>query len=104
MLPGLLVGGIPPILANFVETGPLFQFKPLKPKGERINPVAGFKRIYNKKMLFDTFKNLLKLVVLGGVVVVFFFSLWPKLTTPMSPEGERVQEWFAGNAVALLFR
>ena len=102
--PVLLVGVVLAVLANLVQTGPIFSFHPLKPKGERINPVAGFKRVFNKKMLFEAFKSLLKLLVLGGVAVAFFFALWPQLLAPQSSDGALVQEWFGHNAVALLFR
>jgi flagellar biosynthesis protein FlhB len=104
MLPVLLVGAILAVLANFVQTGPIFTFKPLKPKGERINPVAGFKRIYNKRMLFELFKGLLKLVILGGVAVAFFFALWPQLPAAETPDTRLVQQWFGDHAVTLLFR
>jgi flagellar biosynthetic protein FlhB len=104
MLPVLAVGTILAILANFIQTGPVFTFKPLKPRGERINPVAGFKRIYSKKMLFDAFKSLLKLVILGAVAISFFFALWPQLPAAESQDTGLVQQWFAGNAVSLLFR
>lgn len=104
MAPVLLVGAVLAVLANIVQTGPIFSFKPLKPKGERINPVAGFKRIYNKKILFEAFKSLLKLLVLGGVAIAFFFALWPQLLVPQSTDAGRVQEWFGANVLALLFR
>lgn len=92
------------VLANFIQTGPVFSFAPLKPKGERINPVAGFKRIYNKKLVFDAFKSLLKLLILGGVAVMFFFALWPRLPAAETPDPGIVQGWFGSNAIALLFR
>ena len=79
LVPVFLVGAGLAIVANFVQTGPIFTFQPLKPKGERINPVAGFKRVFNKKMLFEAFKSLLKLFFLGGIVVAFFWALWPQL-------------------------
>ena len=104
MLPVLLVGVILAVLANFVQTGPIFTFKPLKPKGERINPIAGFKRIYNKKMLFEAFKGLLKLAILGGVTTTFFFALWPQLPAAETQDTGLVQQWFGHHAIALLFR
>ena len=104
MAPVLLVGVILAVLANLVQTGPIFSFKPLKPKGERLNPVAGFKRVFNKKMLFDAFKSVLKLLVLGGVAVAFFFTLWPQLLGAQSADSLLVQEWFGHNAITLLFR
>src|SRR5688572_866640 len=50
LAPVLVVGAVLAIVANLVQTGPIFTFQPLKPKGERINPVAGFKRVFSKKM------------------------------------------------------
>ncbi len=104
MAPVLVVGAVLAILANFVQTGPVFSFKALKPKGERINPIAGFKRIYSGKMLFEAAKGLLKLFVLGGIGVAFFFALWPKLQGAASADSTVVQAWFGANAIALLFR
>lgn len=104
MLPVLLVGVILAVLANFVQTGPIFTFKPLKPKGERLNPIAGFKRIYNQKMLFELFKGLLKLVILGGVAIAFFFGLWPQLPAAETQDTGLVQQWFGTHALTLLFR
>lgn len=104
LAPVLLVGAALAIVANLVQTGPIFSFKPLKPKGERINPVAGFKRVFNKKMLFEAAKSLLKLLFLGGVAVAFFFALWPQLLVPQSIDGALIEEWFGHHAVGLMFR
>jgi flagellar biosynthetic protein FlhB len=104
MLPVLLVGAGIAVIANIVQTGPIFTFKPLKPKGERINPVAGFKRIYSKKMLFEAFKSLLKLLVLGGVATAFFFATWPQLPGAQSVDVVAVGDWFGSHAIALMFR
>jgi flagellar biosynthesis protein FlhB len=104
MLPVFLVGTILAVLANFVQTGPIFTFKPLKPKGERVNPIAGFKRIYNQKMLFELFKGLLKLAILGGVAIAFFFALWPELPAAETQDTALVQQWFGNHAISLLFR
>ncbi|HYM33883.1 MAG TPA: EscU/YscU/HrcU family type III secretion system export apparatus switch protein, partial [Steroidobacteraceae bacterium] len=52
LLPFLVVGVVAAILANLVQTGPIFSVDPLKPKFERLNPAAGFKRVFNKRMLF----------------------------------------------------
>lgn len=42
--------------------------KPLKPKGSKINPINGLKRIFSKEKLFDLLKSLVKLVMIGYVV------------------------------------
>jgi len=104
MAPILAIAVVLAILANFVQTGPIFSFKPLKPKGERLNPVAGFKRVFNKKMLFEAFKSVLKLLFLGGVATAFFFALWPQLPAAATQDTTAVQDWFGSHAVGLLFR
>ncbi|HEY6123400.1 MAG TPA: EscU/YscU/HrcU family type III secretion system export apparatus switch protein, partial [Steroidobacteraceae bacterium] len=60
--------------------------------------------IYSAKMLFEAFKSLLKLAILGGVSVAFFFALWPQLQGAESADTTAVQNWFGTNAVTLLFR
>lgn len=42
--------------------------KPLKPKGSKLNPIKGFKRIFSKEKLFDLLKSVVKLVLIGYVV------------------------------------
>lgn len=53
------------ILANLVQTGPIFSMKPLSPDLERINPVAGFKRILSMRTLYEAAKSIAKLIILS---------------------------------------
>ena len=74
VVPVAAVAAVFAIVANLVQTGPIFSVVPLKPKWERINPVAGFKRIFNKKMLFDAKDNRGQLQVIyrqifGSVII-----------------------------------
>ncbi|MEN9866330.1 MAG: hypothetical protein RL748_1920 [Pseudomonadota bacterium] len=55
------------ILSNLVQVGPIFTVKPLSPDPERINPVAGLKRLFSLRTLFDAGKSLIKLLILGSV-------------------------------------
>jgi len=92
------------VLANLVQTGPIFSTEPLKAKFERLNPVAGFKRVYNKRLLFEALKSILKLVFFGLVVYSFFASLWPQMPAlaTLSP-GEQLH-WLASRGLSLLVR
>lgn len=65
-------------LANFFQVGPVFSFFPLKPDLERINPVAGFKRLFSIKMLIESIKTVLKFVILGWVLYLVVMHLIPK--------------------------
>lgn len=59
------------LLANFVQTGPVFSTKPLQVDFKRLDPVAGFKRMFSKKILFELLKTLLKVGLLLAVVTTF---------------------------------
>src|SRR6266853_75601 len=41
------------VLASLLQTGPVFSFEPLKPDFDRINPVAGLKRLLSTRLLFE---------------------------------------------------
>lgn len=68
LVPLFLVLLILAVLSNFMQTGPVFSFFPLKPDLQRINPVAGFKRLFSLRMFVETAKSTLKFVVLGLVL------------------------------------
>ena len=50
---------------SVAQTGWNVSAKPLAPKGNRISPLQGFKRIFSMKGLFETGKSLAKIVVVG---------------------------------------
>ena len=52
---------------SFVQTGPLFTPKVLMPKGNKLNPINGFKQMFSKKKGVELLKNLLKIGVMGGI-------------------------------------
>ncbi|HEX5682640.1 MAG TPA: EscU/YscU/HrcU family type III secretion system export apparatus switch protein [Ideonella sp.] len=61
----LMIAGI---LANIGQTGPIWSWHPVKPDWNRLNPMNGFKRVMSLRTLFDAFRALVKLTVLGVVV------------------------------------
>lgn len=65
----LVIAGI---LGNVLQTGPVFSFFPLKPDIQRLNPVAGFKRVFSSRLLFESFKTIVKLGIFSSVL---YFSL-----------------------------
>ncbi|MDH5325999.1 MAG: flagellar biosynthesis protein FlhB [Gammaproteobacteria bacterium] len=69
--PLLLVMFVAAVAANFMQTGPVFSFHPVKPDFQRLNPVKGFKRVFSKKMLFEAFKNTVKLALISTVIYLF---------------------------------
>lgn len=92
------------VLANLVQTGPVLSADPLKPKFDRLNPVQGFKRVFNKRMLFEALKSMLKLAFFGSIAGAFFLALWPTLPDVASSDTLEQMHWLGANGFALLFR
>lgn len=67
------------ILANLFQTGPVFSFFPLKPDMDRLNPVNGFKRIFSKKLLFESLKTMVKILIFGSVIYYAIRALLPSI-------------------------
>ncbi len=62
--PVLLIVSLAAVIATFAQTRMLVTTKPLKPKLERISPLAGFKRLFSLKSLIEALKGILKIVIL----------------------------------------
>ena len=63
----LFVAAFIAILGDFMQVGPLVAIAPLVPKLDKLNPTKYFKNLFQVKTLFELFKNILKVVVLGVV-------------------------------------
>ncbi|HRU39123.1 MAG TPA: flagellar biosynthesis protein FlhB, partial [Candidatus Goldiibacteriota bacterium] len=68
MLPILIVVFIVGIVSNVVQVGFLVTFEPLKPSFDKINPARGFKRIFSKRLIFETIKAVLKIGIIGYIL------------------------------------
>ena len=65
--PILFLAWLVAILADFIQVGPLVAIAPLMPKLDKLNPTKYFKNIMSIKTLFELFKNILKVVILGYI-------------------------------------
>ncbi len=63
----LFVAAFIAILGDFIQVGPLVATAPLVPKLDKLNPTKYFKNLFQVKTLFELFKNILKVAVLGLV-------------------------------------
>lgn len=54
---------------QFFQIGPLLSGQALVPKPERLNPLAGFKRLFSKRSVIKTIVNVIKLTLIGFVVM-----------------------------------
>jgi flagellar biosynthetic protein FlhB len=84
-IPLLLVTVVLAVVGGLAQTGFLLSLGPLKPKFERINPLAGFKRLFSARSLWETGKQVLlvalivlvSLPALRGVAELLAGSAWP---------------------------
>ena len=65
--PILFVAWLVAILADFIQVGPLVAIAPLVPKLDKLNPTKYFKNIMSVKTLFELFKNIVKVLLLGYI-------------------------------------
>ena len=59
-------------LVSILQVGWKVTAKPLKPKGDKFNPINGFKRIFSKDSLFELLKSILKI---GLIIYVAYTSI-----------------------------
>lgn len=104
LLPFFVVGALCAVGGNVVQAGLIVSSEPLKPKLERLNPIAGFKRLFNKRMLFEALKSVLKLCFFGGVATAFLMSLWPGLPSLAAGGLDEQMRWLGGSSIGLLLR
>ncbi len=69
--PVLLVALVTGVASNLVQVGFLFSGTHVTPQFNKINPLQGVKKIISRKALFEMFKALAKIVIIGGVTYIF---------------------------------
>ena len=67
LLPILVLASFVGILGDMIQIGPLFTTKPMEFNAEKFNPTKYFKNLMSPKTLFDLFKNIAKVIVLGVI-------------------------------------
>ena len=65
--PILAIAWLVAVLADFIQVGPLVAIAPLIPKLDKLNPTKYFKNLISIKTLFELFKNIVKVVILGYI-------------------------------------
>ncbi|MDF1585285.1 EscU/YscU/HrcU family type III secretion system export apparatus switch protein [Marinimicrococcus flavescens] len=75
LLPGLLLMAAA-IAAAVVQQAVVWSAEPLRPKLERVSPLAGVKRLFSVTTALEALKSLVKLALLSGLLAAV---LWPGL-------------------------
>ena len=86
--------------ANVIQSGWTMSSKPLKPKGSRISPAEGAKRLFSTKGLFELGKALSKVVIVGPVVFLALRAWLPDIlilhTVPLDTAFGAAGGWTLG--------
>ena len=61
------------LLTGVIQNGVIFSVEPMKPKLSKISPLAGLKRLFSLKNLFEFAKGVFKIVLISAVA--FFIAL-----------------------------
>jgi len=73
-LPILVLASFVGILGDMIQIGPLFTTKPMEFNAEKFNPTKYFKNLASPKTLFDLFKNIAKVIILGIIGYIVYTS------------------------------
>ncbi|HEY9077912.1 MAG TPA: flagellar biosynthesis protein FlhB [Anaerolineaceae bacterium] len=92
------------VMATGLQTGFLWAGKRLEFKGDRFNPLSGFKRIFSKQGLTMLAKGILKLVVVGWVAYAYIRSNISGLLTLGQAEFISGMSAWTGLALGLILR
>jgi len=65
ILPVVMAMLVAAVIGNLMQTGPTFSTTPIKPDFSRLNPAQGAKRLFSLRLLWELFKLVLKLALLG---------------------------------------
>jgi flagellar biosynthesis protein FlhB len=67
MAPVVVAVLIAGVAGNVIQVGWLFTTEPLMPKLEKLSPLKGIKRMVSLKMVMETLKSILKVVLVGSL-------------------------------------
>ncbi|AIF52109.1 flagellar biosynthesis protein FlhB [Pelosinus sp. UFO1] len=59
---------------NFIQVGFIFSLEPLMPSFSKINPIAGFGRLFSKRSIVELAKSILKIVIIGYFIYRFMIK------------------------------
>ena len=75
--PYLLAILLTPIIITLAQTGPVFSTHPIKPDFKRINPVEGFKRLFSIRLLYESLKTIIKIILFGVLIYISITNTLP---------------------------
>jgi flagellar biosynthetic protein FlhB len=92
------------LIINYLQVGVLFTAEPLKPNLSKLNPIAGFKRMFSRRSVVETFKAIFKMSVVGWIVYQAIAERYPELASAVLMDRMGIAVLFAGTAWEICWR
>lgn len=68
MIPLFIVLVSTALIVNLIQTKGALSLKAIQPKGSKLNPINGIKRVFSMRGLVELAKGMLKLLIMGSIV------------------------------------
>jgi len=102
--PGLVILAAVGGLVAFAQVGAGISGKAMTPTLERIDPVAGFKRMFSPRSLYGLGKNLVKVGLVGWILWEVVWGLVPEIAAVVGASPERIGRVLGTAVTRLLVR
>ena len=90
------------IIANIIQTGPVFSTSSVTPDLSRIDPAAGLKRLFSMRIVYETFKSIFKLVILSLIAYTTIKNTVPGMMSLSGAEPKGLLKVLVGLTGSLL--
>lgn len=104
IVPLFIVVAVAAILANLAQVGAIFSADPVTPDFQRLNPAAGFKKLFSMRVVYEAFKSVAKLAVIATVLGLALRQLLPHLMSLIHVHPRAVAGQVMGEVGPLLFK
>lgn len=89
------------VLAEFVQTGPVFSTKPLQMNFGNLSPAKGLKRLFSLKILYETLKATIKLAAYFALTLLIAYNV---MRDSPSLESSDTLQLMLGDRILLLMQ
>lgn len=74
VLPPVFIAAVTGMFIEFLQVGPVFALKPVKPDLNRLNPVEGFKKMFSQRNFVELVKSVAKALIIATITILVLRS------------------------------
>ncbi len=89
------------IFSSFIQTGFMWSFEAISLKLEKLDPIAGMKRLFSKRSLLDILKSIIKIGVLTYVFYALICNQLPTIMTLADQDASLIVTYIAKTCFSL---